>query len=347
MRTEVGQQEPKSVLLRSNRSILIAQHSVLCIALCALLLTPCTPAHAQQPKKVFRIGFMSATQPQPRDEAFRQSLRDLGYREGENIVIEWRYAKGKLDRVSRMAADLVRLQVDVVVTTGPTDTRAIKNATASIPIVMAQDTDPVGNGFVASLARPGGNVTGLSTVTPQISGKQFDILKDIFPKLGHIAVLGTSSNPGEAQTLKEMKTAAKAVGVELQYFDARDPKTIDHAMNAASKAHVDALVALPSPVLVLHQKQLADLALSYRLPTMYNRRAFVEHGGLMSYGASIDDLFHRAAIYVDKILKGAKPADLPVEQPTKFEFIVNLKTAQQIGLTIPPNVLARADRVIR
>ena len=212
---------------------------------------------------------------------------------------------------------------------------------------MAQDNDPVGNGFVASLARPGGNITGLSTLAPEISGKQLELLKEIVPKLSRVAVLGTSTDPGNAQALKEMELAAGAFRVQLQYLDVLDPKDIETAFRAASKGRADAVLVLASPVLNSHRTQIVDLAVKSRLPAIYHRPEFVEDGGLMTYGVSITDLYRRAATYVDKILKGAKPADLPVEQPKKFEFIINLKAAKQIGLTIPPNVLARADKVIR
>ena len=268
--------------------------------------------------------------------------------EGKNIVIEWRYAEGKLDRLPALAAELVRLKVDVIVTAGPAATRAAKEATSTIPIVMAQDTDPVGNGFVASLARPGGNITGLSTLAPELSGKRLELLKEIVPKLSRVAVFGTSTSPGNAQVLKEMELAAGAFGVKLQYLDVLDPKDIETAFRAASKGRADAvlmLVRAPSSLLTEHR--LSELAVKSRLPVIYSRPEFVEAGGLMSYGVNITDLDRRAATYVDKILKGAKPADLPVEQPTKFEFIINLKAAKQIGLTIPPNVLARADKVIK
>ena len=241
----------------------------------------------------------------------------------------------------------MRLKVDVIVTAGPSATRPAKEATVTIPIVMAHDNDPVGNGFVASLARPGGNITGLSTLAPEINGKQLELLKEIVPRLSRVAVLGTSTDPGNAQALRETELAAGAFRVQLQYLDVLDPKDIETAFRAASKGRADAVLVLASPVSISHRTQLADLAVKSRLPVIYHRRAFVEAGGLMSYGVSIADLDRRAATYVDKILKGAKPADLPVEQPTKFEFIINLKAAKQIGLTIPPNVLARADRVIR
>jgi putative tryptophan/tyrosine transport system substrate-binding protein len=318
------------------------------ILVAAVLLTVAVVAEAQQPKKVPRIGFLSSnTSTNPRYEAFRQGLRELGYVEGKNIVIEWRHAEGKFNRLPELAAELVRLKVDVIVTGGPYSTRPAKEATATIPIVMAFDSDPVGSGFVASLAHPGGNITGLSNLAPELSGKQLELLKEIVPKLSRLAVLGNSTVAGNAQALKEMELAAGAFGVKLQYLDVRGPKDIETAFRTASEGRANAVLVLGNPVLVLRQTQVADLAAKNRLPAIYERRESVEAGGLMSYGVSITDLDRRAATYVDKILKGAKPADLPVEQPKKFEFIINLKTAKQIGLTIPPNVLARADKVIK
>ncbi len=304
-------------------------------------------ADAQQPTKISRIGFQSAASPSAnaaRIEAFRQGLRDLGYVEGKNIVIEYRYAEGKLDRLHEFAAEFVRLKVDIIVAAAPSSTRAAKEATSTIPIVMAFDTDPVGNGFVASLARPGGNITGLSTLAPEISGKQLELLKEIVPRLSHVAVLRTRP---DAQVSKEIELAAGALKVQLQYLDVPGPKDIETAFQAASKGRADAVLVLSSPILESARTQVADLAAKSRLPAIYHVSEFVEAGGLMSYGVSFIDLYRRAATYVDKILKGAKPADLPVEQPTKFEFIVNLKAAKQIGLTIPLSVLARADRVIK
>jgi len=307
-------------------------------------------AEAQQPTKVPRIGYLSATSPSvnpTRIEAFRQGLRELGYVEGKNIIIEWRYAEGKLDRLRELAADLVRLKVDVIVTGGPTPMPAVKEATTTIPIVMGYDNDPVGMGFVASLSRPGGNITGLSALSPELSGKRLELLKEIIPRLSRVAVLGTSNYPGNAQALREVELAAGAFGVKLQYLDIRDLKDIETAFRAASKGRAEALLVLASPLFVLQRTQLTDLALKNRLPAIYDRREFVDDGGLMSYGTNFADMSRRAATYVDKILKGAKPADLPVEQPKKFEFIINLKAAKQIGLTIPPSVLARADKVIK
>lgn len=255
--------------------------------------------------------------------------------------------EGRVERKSELAADLVRLRVDVIVTSGPTMTRAAQQATATIPIVMAQDTDPVGNGFVASLARPGGNITGLSVLSPELSGKQLELLKEILPKLFRVIVLGNSNEPANRKTLKEIESAAKTYGVQLQPVDVLTPKDIDVAFRTATKVHADALLVLASALLADHRTQIGTLALKSRVPVMYFSRISVEAGGLMSYGPSLTDLSRRAATYVDKILKGAKAANLPVEQPTKFELIINLKAAKEIGLTIPPNVLARADKVIK
>ena len=319
------------------------------IALSAMLFVLCVSASAQQPTKIPRIGYLTGASfsgQLPRTDAFHQGLRELGYVEGKNIAIEWRYAEGKLDRLPALAAELVRLKVDVIVTGGSTITRAAKEATVTIPIVMAQDNDPVGNGFVASLARPGGNITGLSILAPEISGKQLELLKETVPKLSRVAVLGNSTLPQYALVLREIELAAGAFGVKLQYLDVLAPRDIEPAFRAASKGRAEAILVLGSSVNFSHRKQIVNLAVKSRLPSIYRSRVFVEDGGLMNYGASFNDLDRRAAIFVDKILKGAKPADLPVEQPTKFEFIINLKAAKQIGLTIPPNVLARADRVI-
>jgi putative tryptophan/tyrosine transport system substrate-binding protein len=320
------------------------------LALGAMLLALGFPAEAQQPTKIPRIGFVTGQSPSSisaRAEAFRQGLLALGYAEGKNIVIEYRYAEGKFDRLAALAAELVRLKVDVIVTGGPGVTRLAKEATVIIPIVMAWDSDPVGNGFVASLARPGGNITGLATLAPEISGKQLELLKDIVPGLSRVAVLGSSNEPANRQSLTEIELAAGGLGVKLQYLDVLSSKDIETAFGAATKSRAQAFLALASRVVNFQRAQIAALAVKSRLPAIYYATEFVEDGGLMSYGASITDLFRRAATYVDKILKGAKPADLPVEQPTKFEFIINLKAAKQIGLTISPNVLARADKVIK
>jgi putative ABC transport system substrate-binding protein len=309
-----------------------------------------TVATAQQPTKVPRIGFLAApshSSISDRYDAFLHGLRELGYMEGKNIAIERRSADGKLERLPDLAAELVRLKVDTIVTGGPGSTRRAKEATATIPIVMAQDFDPVGTGFVASLARPGGNITGLATLAPEISGKQLELLKETVPRLSRVAVLGTSTIPGNAQAIKETELAAGVLGVKLQILDIIGPKDIETAFRAASKGRAEAVLALGSSVLLLQRTQVVELVGKNRLPTIYSQREFLEAGGLMTYGTNFADLWRRAATYVDKILKGAKPADLPVEQPKKFEFIINLKAAKQIGLTIPPNVLVRADRVIK
>jgi len=323
---------------------------VVSLALCAMLYALCSSAEAQPPKKVARIAYLGASTPSAvaaRIEAFRQALRQLGYIEKENIVLEYRYANGNLDRLAEFAAELVRLRFDVIVTGGPTPTRRAKEATSTIPIVMGFDNDPVGSGFVASLARPGGNITGLSILAPEISGKQLELLKETVPKLSGVAVLGNSTEPGNAQSMREMELASRTIGVQLQYLEVVHPKDIETAFREARKTRAGAVLVLGSAVVVSQRKAIAHLASKYRLPAIYPRSDFVEADGLMAYGVSITDLFRRAATYVDKILKGAKPTDLPVERPTKFELVINLKAAQQIGLVIPPNVLARADRVIR
>ena len=319
-----------------------------CLLITVLLITA-PPAQAQQPK-VPRIGFLatvSASELSARVDGFRLGLRELGYLDGKNLVIEYRWAEGKFDQMPHLAADLVRLKVDIIVTGGPQATRPAKEATSTIPIVMGFDQDPVGSGFVASLARPGGNITGLSSFAPEISGKQLELLKETVPRLTRVAVLGNSAEPANGLALGETKLAAGALGVKLQYLDMLGPKDIETAFREASKARAEAVLTLSSHFAISQRRQLIDLAVKSRLPAIYPFPEVAEDGGLMTYSVSFTDLFRRAATYVDKILKGAKPADLPVEQPKKFEFIINLKAAKQIGLTIPPNVLARADRVIR
>ena len=323
--------------------------SIFLLDLCAMLFVLCSSVEAQ-PKKVPRIGLLftvTNSSAAPRIEAFHQGLRELGYVEGNNILLEYRYAESKLDRLPALAAELVRLNVDVIVTTGPAPTRVAKAATVTIPIVMARDTDPVGNGFVASLARPGGNITGLSSLAPEMSGKHVELLKEIVPQLSRLAILGTSATPGNAQTLRELEVAAMGMGAKLQFVDVQSRNDIESAFRAAVKGRADAIIVLGSGIYASHRKQVVDLATESRLPAIYRSREYMEVGGLIVYGVNPFDLDRRAATYVDKILKGAKPADLPVEQPKKFEFVINLKTAKQIGLTIPPHVLARADKVIR
>jgi putative tryptophan/tyrosine transport system substrate-binding protein len=315
----------------------------------ALLLAFYVSVEAQQTGKVHRVGYLAAAPPpavSARIDAFRDRLRALGYVEGKNIVIESRYAEGKLERLPALAAELVSLRVDVILSSGPAVTRPAKEATKTIPIVMAQDDDPVGNGFVASLARPGGNITGLSSLAPELSGKRLELLKEIIPQLTRLAILGTSATPGTAQGLRETELA-DAFRIQVQYQDVKGLGDIEPAFRAASQWRAEAVLVLGGPVLNSDRTRVVDLAVKNRLPATYNVPDFVEAGGLMTYGVSFVDLYRRAATYVDQILKGTKPADLPVEQPTKFEFIINLKAAKRIGLTIPPNVLARADRVIK
>jgi putative ABC transport system substrate-binding protein len=311
---------------------------------------PAVSGAAQQPMKVPRIGFLATVQLSAisdRTEAFRQGLKQLGYVEGKTILIEWRSGEAKEDRLPVLAAELTRLKLDLIVTAGSPVTRVVKEATSTIPILMALDPDPVANGFVASLARPGGNITGLATLAPEITGKQLELLKEIVPGLSRVAVLGTSTRPGNAHALTAAELAAETLGVRLHYLDVLSSKDVETAFRAARQAHAGAVLALTGPMLNANRRQIVDLAAKNRLPAIYERVEFIDTGGLIVYGASITEMFRRAATYVDKILKGAKPADLPVEQPTEFELLINLKAAKQIGLKIPANVLARADRVIK
>jgi len=320
------------------------------VQFCFALLALCSTAQAQQPEKIPRVGFLaqvSSSAISARLEAFRQGLRELGYVEGKNILIEYRYADGKLDRLTGLAGELVGLKVGIIVTAGPTATRAAKETTSAIPVVMGFDNDPVGSGFVASLARPGGNITGLSSVAPEMSGKRLELLKEVLPRLARVAMIGNSREPGNAPTLRETELAAKALGLQLEEFDVHDPQDIQPAFREASKRRAEAVLVLQSPIANSKRVQFVELATKNRLVAIYPLPEFVDAGGLMSYAPRFTDLFRRAAYYVDKILKGMKPADLPVEQPTKFEFIINLNAAKQIDLTVPPNVLVRADRVIR
>jgi putative tryptophan/tyrosine transport system substrate-binding protein len=317
--------------------------------LATFFLTTASFAEAQQTGKVPRVGFLlgSSPGPDPRVEAFRQGLRDLGYVEGKNIVIEWRFAEGKQDRLPELAAELVHLNVEIIVTDGTAVTRAAKNATKTIPIVMAADGDPIGNGFVASLAHPGGNITGLSNLISDLSGKRLEILKEAFPGISRIGVIWNPENPSSATGFKETQAAAKALALQLQSLEVRSPSDFEGAFQAASKRQARALSVLSDSLMFNNRKRLLDIAVKHRLPTMHTQSLWADAGALMSYGTNLPDLYRRAATYVDKILKGAKPADIPVEQPMRFEFVVNLKTAKQIGVTIDPNVLVRAQRVIR
>ena len=318
-------------------------------ALCAVLIALGFTAEAQQPTKAPRIGFLGATSSSPvsaRTEAFRQGLRELGYVEGKNIVIEARYTDARPERLDDLAAELIRLKVDIIMAQGGQSIRAAQNATKTIPIVMIAVSDPVSLGFVASLARPGGNITGLSTQAPELGGKRLELLKEIVPKLSRVAVLGDRNSPGYGPQKREIEVAAPALGLKLQIVEP-GPKDLESAFSTITKERAGALIVLQGPLTGSYRKQIVELAVKSRLLTTYPESEFVEIGGLMSYGTSVTDLYRRAAVFVDKILKGAKPADLPVEQPKKFEFIINLKAAKQIGLTIPPNVLARADKVIK
>jgi putative ABC transport system substrate-binding protein len=315
------------------------------IAICALLFALCVTVQAQHSTRLPKIGYQSAGSAGEREEAFRQGLRELGYVEGQNIAVEWRFAEGKRDQVPRNAAELVRLKVDVIVTGGATDTRAAKKATTSIPIVMTNEGDPVGAGVVTSLSKPGGNITGLATLSHELNGKRLELLKETSPRLSHVIVLGRSTR---METLRQdTEVVAKSLGIKLQFQEVKEPDDLNHAFESITKARPGALIIGGGPYSTAHRKRIVDFAMKSRLAASYYYREFVEGGGLMSYDTSRSDLSRRAATYVDKILKGAKPADLPVEQPTKFELVINLKTAKQIGLTIPPNMLARADKVIR
>jgi putative ABC transport system substrate-binding protein len=321
---------------------------VISLALCAILFTLYSSAQAQQPKKVYRLGYLS-----PRlgidsvTEAFRQGLRELGYIEGQNLAIEWRFAKGKSDLIPELAAELVRLRLDCILAIGVGAIRAVKQLTDTIPIVMgAIDADPVELGFIASLARPGGNITGFTGIAYDIAGKRLELLKEAVPKASRAAILVDPSPAAEAH-VRETESASRNLRMQLQLLEVRQPEELDNAFQIARKQRAQVLTVVATGLLNSHRPRIVNLAIKTRLPAIYSHADFVRDGGLMSYADDARDRSRRAATYVDRILKGTKPADLPVQQPTKFEFIVNLKAAKQIGLTIPPNVLARADRVIR
>jgi putative tryptophan/tyrosine transport system substrate-binding protein len=321
--------------------------------LCAMLLTLTYSVEAQQPKNLRRIGYLSGQDPAAesvRSEAIRLALRELGYLEGQNIAIEYRYAKGKRDRLPELAAELVRLKVDIIVASGAdTVSRAAKNATKTIPIVMSgQGIDPVAAGLVESLARPGGNLTGLTNLTGELGGKRLELLKQTVPKVARVAALYDPAALGSVIQLKEdLPVAARGLGLTIRLWEARDKDSFEGLFPALSQDRPDGLYVLGGSLMRANAKGIVAFASKHSLPSMYFTRSFVDAGGLMSYGADIADSDRRVAYFVDRILRGAKPAELPVERPTKFELVINLKTAKQIGLTIPPNVLARADRVIR
>ena len=317
--------------------------------LTAILLVSFHHAEAQQPKKVPRIGYLTLgpLSPSANQEAFRDGLRQLGYIEGQNIQVEYRYGGGKLEHLRELAAELVSLKVDVIVAANTQSIDSARQATRTIPIVFAVTFDPVESGFVASLARPGGNLTGLSTVNPDAAAKRVELFKEVIPRLSRLAVLRNPTNSGSRFPLIQTEEGVRQFGMHLQLLEARTAEDLDEIFRRASSQRAEALIVIVDALFIVEQRRISDLGIKYRLPEMFDTRQFVDAGGLISYVANLADLFRRAASYVDKILKGAKPADLPVEQPTKFELMINLKTAKQISLTIPPNVLARADRVIR
>jgi ABC-type uncharacterized transport system substrate-binding protein len=317
---------------------------------CAMLFACCSYAHAQQQGKVVRIGeivFRSRPDFGPGRTAFRQQLRELGYVEGKNVAFESRSAEGKLDRYRTLADELVRLRVDVLFASSADEALTFKNATSTIPIVFHVASDPVSDGLVDSLARPGGNITGVTTITTVLAGKRLELLKEIIPKLSRVAVLWDPRGKSSEQWWKESQMAAKELGLQLHSTKVSSADKFEEAFREMAKAHVAALSVSPGSVNTASPKPIIDLAAKYQLPAVYDRTEFVTAGGLMAYGPDRTELYRRAAVFVDRVLKGAKPADIPVEQPKKFELIINLKTAKQIGLTIPPNVLARADKVIK
>ena len=321
------------------------------LALCTLFFALCVSAQAQQTTKAPRIGYLAGGSSSANSysrQAFHQGLRALGYAEGKNILIEYRYADGNSERLPELAEELVRLKVDVIIVTGGTSTLLrIKNVTSTVPVVFPLASDPVGDGLVASLARPGGNITGLSSVSRDLDGKRLELLKETIPKLSRVGVLIDPNDASNVGSAKEIDVDARPVGLKLYILEARRPDEIESAIKSAVTAKAGAVLVLPTGLLNNQRKRIAELAMNNRLPTMFATGQFMDAGGVMSYGPDYADLHRRAAIYVDKILKGAKPAELPVERPTKFELVINVKTAKQIGLTIPPNVLARADKVIK
>jgi len=316
-----------------------------------MLFALCSLAAAQQPKKIAKIGYLFASTPAATAknvEAFRQGLRERGHVEGKTFVLELRYGEARAERFPDLARELVGLKVDVIVVSTDAAIAAVKRETQTIPIVMALSNDPVGTGFVASLARPGGNVTGLSNMSPDLSGKRLELIKEVVLGLSRVAFLWNPDVRGAVLEYKETEGAASSLGLQVQSVEVVRAEDLDRAFSAIMKDRAQALIVAPvNPVAFANRSQIASFTQTNRLPSMYGQREFVDGGGLMSYGPSIPDMHRRAATYVDKVLKGTKPADLPVEQPRKFELVINLKTAKQIGLTIPPNVLARADKVIK
>jgi len=325
-----------------------ANKRILFIALFTTLFALCSVAHAQQAKKVHRIGYLSGRSGAgPLDEVFKTTLGELGYGEGKTVTFAYRWAEEKLDRLPALATELVKLKVDVIVTETTPAARAAKKATTAIPIVMALSGDAVGVGLVASLARPGANITGLTFIGPDLAGKLVELLKEISPKTSRLAYLGNPDLTPEVLAAKATQTVAQRLNMSIKFLEARTEKDLKRAFDEIEQARADGLVVSQNVMYVQHRKMIAELAVQHRIPAIYGRSDFIDAGGLASYGTNFPDLYRRAALYVDKILKGAKPADLPIEQPTKFELVINLKAAKQIGLTIPPNVLARADWVIK
>ena len=311
----------------------------------AILLVPLA-SDAQQPQKVRRIGILSVALAPTTIEALRQGLRELGWVEGQNIIIEYRYAQGKVDRLPDLASELVRLQVEVILASSSTNVDAARRATSTIPIVFAAHADPVGIGHVASLARPGGNITGLSQLLTELSAKELELLKEAIPGVSRVALLWNRTTPSHGPAVKAAEDAARVLGLRLQIVQAASPDEFEGAFSTMTRERAEALLVVASPLSFIQRARLAELALKHRLPAMFGFRENAEAGGLMSYGPDLNDLFRRSARYIDKILKGAKPADLPVEQATKFDFVVNLKTAKALGLTLPRSILIRSTQVI-
>jgi putative ABC transport system substrate-binding protein len=303
-------------------------------------------ARAQQAGKIHKIGYLSPDSPSAVITPFLDALRELGWIEGQNVTFEYRYAENRLERLPELAAELVRLNVDVIVARGTLGPLAAKRATSTIPIVMTAAGDPLGSGLVASLARPDGNVTGMSLMVPELGAKRLELLKELLPRLSRVAVLWNAANPYPPIVFKETQTAGRILGIEVQSLEVRGPDDFDGIFEAARRQHPEALITVEDPLTVSHRKRIADFAAGQQLPSLHGFREFVAAGGLISYGASMADLYRRAAGYVDKIFKGAKPGDLPVQQPTKFELVISLKTAKALGLDVPPTLLARADEVI-
>jgi putative tryptophan/tyrosine transport system substrate-binding protein len=344
--TEVRDQKSEVSKTLALRPLLLALS-----LLCSMLLAPCSAVEAQQPGKIFRIGFLDSSTASGSAvlvDAFRQELGKLGWIEGKNITIEYRFAEQKNERLPELAADLVRLKVDLIVVSGTPPALAAKSATTTIPIVMTNVGDPVTAGLVASLARPGGNITGLSSLSPELNTKRLEILKDAVPRLSRVGLLRLSAGVETGVQLKELRAAALALKLKLEEIQTQpDAKGLESAFQSAKQKQAGAIMTTATPRFFAERNRIVELAGKHQLPAIYFQKEFVDEGGLMSYGTDTADLYRRAAVYVDKILKGAKPADLPVQQATKFEFIINLKAAKQIGLTLSPEFLSRANRVIK